>query len=93
LASGFEIAKSLFARPNPYHILIGCRGDISRASDAISKLEQLSPESTSTAEPLSIDISSDESIAAAYSQVQQKFGRVDILVNNAGEVPPTLVPP
>ncbi|KAF7596510.1 hypothetical protein BBP40_001382 [Aspergillus hancockii] len=81
---GFEIAKALFARPDPYHILIGCRGDIHRASDAISKLKQLSPNSSSTAEPLSIDITSDESIATTFKEVQGKFGYVDILVNNAG---------
>ncbi|PKX93955.1 NAD(P)-binding protein [Aspergillus novofumigatus IBT 16806] len=80
----FEVAKVLFARPGPYHILIGCRGAINRANDAISKLKQLSPNSSSTAEPLSIDITSEESISAAFKQVQEKFGHVDILVNNAG---------
>ncbi|KAJ6442765.1 putative oxidoreductase [Purpureocillium lavendulum] len=81
---GFEIAKALFARPDPYHILIGCRGDISRAADAISRLVQVSPTSVSTAEPLSIDISSDESINTAFEQVHAKFGYIDVLVNNAG---------
>lgn len=82
--SGFEVAKALFSRPDPYHILIGCRGDISRASDAISKLKRLSPNTSSTAEPLSIDITSEESIAKAFKRVQEEFGHVDILVNNAG---------
>ncbi|KAI1074640.1 NAD(P)-binding protein [Whalleya microplaca] len=81
---GFEIAKALFARPSPYHILIGCRGDLGRAHDAISKLKQSSPDSPSIAEPLSIDITSDESITAAFKQVQDQFGHVDVLVNNAG---------
>ncbi|KND93707.1 putative oxidoreductase [Tolypocladium ophioglossoides CBS 100239] len=81
---GFEVAKALFARPGPYHILIGCRGDVSRASDAISKLKHLSPSSASTAEPLSIDISSDESIAAAFEEVQERFRYIDVLINNAG---------
>ncbi|KAH8660204.1 hypothetical protein BX600DRAFT_482189 [Xylariales sp. PMI_506] len=81
---GFEIAKDLFARPGPYHILIGCRGDLGRANTAIERLKQLSPSSTSTAEPLSIDISSDESIAVALKEVQEKFGFVDVLINNAG---------
>ncbi|KAG8163879.1 hypothetical protein KVR01_005797 [Diaporthe batatas] len=81
---GFEIAKALFARPNSYHILVGCRGDVSRATHSISKLKQISPNSSSTAEPLSIDITSDESIATAFQQVEQKVGHVDVLVNNAG---------
>ncbi|KAJ5895290.1 hypothetical protein N7495_006981 [Penicillium taxi] len=81
---GFEVSKVLFAGSHPYHILIGCRGDVGRASDAISKLKELSPNSASSAEPLSVDISSDESIATAFKQVSEKFGYVDILVNNAG---------
>ena len=83
--TGFETAKALFARPGPYHVLIGCRGDITRTTDAISKLQQFSPTSVSTAEPLSIDISSDTSIAEAFKQVKEKFGHVDVLVNNAGK--------
>ncbi|KAF2134742.1 dehydrogenase with different specificitie [Dothidotthia symphoricarpi CBS 119687] len=81
---GFEIAKALFARPEQYHILIGCRGQFSRADDAIKELQKLSPHSASTAEPLSIDISSDESIAEALERVQKTLGYIDILVNNAG---------
>ncbi|KAH6984468.1 dehydrogenase with different specificitie [Ilyonectria sp. MPI-CAGE-AT-0026] len=81
---GFEVTKALFLRPTPYHVFVGCRGDISRASDAIATLQQLFPNSTSTAEPLSIDIASDESITAAVERVRAKIGRVDILVNNAG---------
>ncbi|ORY58802.1 uncharacterized protein BCR38DRAFT_477638 [Pseudomassariella vexata] len=41
------------------------------------------PNSTSTEEPLSIDISSDKSIAAAFKQVKDKFGYIDIFINNA----------
>jgi NAD(P)-dependent dehydrogenase (short-subunit alcohol dehydrogenase family) len=82
--TGFEIAKALFARPEPYHIIIGCRGQITRAQDAIQKLQKLSPGSVSSAEPLLIDISSDDSIATAFTQVQEKFGYIDVLVNNAG---------
>lgn len=83
--AGFEIAKALFRRPERHHILIGCRGDIGRASDAISELKQLSPDSASTAEPLSIDVTSDKSIAAAVDEVRAKIGHLDVLVNNAGE--------
>jgi NAD(P)-dependent dehydrogenase (short-subunit alcohol dehydrogenase family) len=50
-------------------------------------LQQLSPDSSSTAEPLSIDITSEESIATAFKEVQEQHGRVEILVNNAGTFP------
>ncbi|KAF5585629.1 NAD(P)-binding protein [Fusarium pseudocircinatum] len=81
---GFETAKVIFSRSEPCHILIGCRGSLDRAEDAIARLRNLSPSSTSSAEPLSIDISCDESINAAFKYVEQKHGRVDVLVNNAG---------
>jgi NAD(P)-dependent dehydrogenase (short-subunit alcohol dehydrogenase family) len=81
---GYETAKALFSRPEPCHILMGCRGSLTRAEDAIARLRSLIPSSSSSAEPLSIDISSDESIASAFKLVEQKHGRVDVLVNNAG---------
>ena len=84
LSIGFETAKALFARPEPYHVLVGCRGQISRAQDAIQELKKLSPRSTSTAQPLLVDISSDESITIAFTEVQEEFGYIDVLVNNAG---------
>ena len=84
LSTGFETAKALFARPEPYHILVGCRGQISRAEDAIEELQHLFPGTASTAQPLLIDISSDKSIALAFAEVQEEFGYLDIVVNNAG---------
>ncbi|KAI1842510.1 hypothetical protein JX265_012678 [Neoarthrinium moseri] len=81
---GLETAKSLFARPESYHVLIGCRGDLERAKTAIFELRESSPASTSLADALSIDITSDESIASAFQQVQEKYGHIDVLVNNAG---------
>jgi NAD(P)-dependent dehydrogenase (short-subunit alcohol dehydrogenase family) len=82
--AGYEIARVLLARARSYHILVGCRGDINRAHDAIRSMMLLSPATSSFAEPFSVDVSSDESIAAARESITQKFGRLDILVNNAG---------
>jgi NAD(P)-dependent dehydrogenase (short-subunit alcohol dehydrogenase family) len=42
---------------------------------------------------LDMDITSDESVARAYSAVTQQFGRVDTLINNAGLVSETLFAP
>ena len=36
------------------------------------------------AEPLGLDVSSAESIAAAFAKVKERHGRCDVLVNNAG---------
>lgn len=76
---GFEIAKKL-AKENPtYHILLGSR-DPERGVASVAKLqaEDLSVEA------ITIDVTSDSSIAAAASTVASKFGRLDALVNNAG---------
>ncbi len=37
-----------------------------------------------SAEPLTLDVSSPDSIAAAFAMVKQRHGRCDVLVNNAG---------
>ena len=37
-----------------------------------------------SAEPLGLDVSSAESIAAAFAKVKERHGRCDVLVNNAG---------
>jgi NAD(P)-dependent dehydrogenase (short-subunit alcohol dehydrogenase family) len=85
--TGFEIAKSLFLSSEVYHVLIGCRGDVKRAHEAIKELQAAAPDSKSSAEGVSVDISSDESIQQAFKDVQAKVGHVDFLINNAGEQP------
>ena len=37
-----------------------------------------------SAEPLGLDVSSPESIAAAFAKVKERYGRCDVVVNNAG---------
>ncbi|KAF2196070.1 NAD(P)-binding protein [Delitschia confertaspora ATCC 74209] len=81
---GYETVKSLYAESEiPYTILMGSRS-LSKAEDAISKLKSKVPESKSEVLPLQLDISSDESILAAYQYVSSKFGIIDVLINNAG---------
>ncbi|KAM7190576.1 putative oxidoreductase [Rhypophila sp. PSN 637] len=83
---GFEIAKALFGRPYPYHIILSARGPLHRAQEAVSNLQTQittpgNPQSTAT--PLSIDITSDSSISTAAETLAQSPGKLDILVNNA----------
>lgn len=42
---------------------------------------------------LNLDVTSDESVHAAYSAVMERYGRVDTLINNAGLVSETLFAP
>ncbi|KAK1244170.1 hypothetical protein MKX08_002308 [Trichoderma sp. CBMAI-0020] len=75
---GFEIAKSLSSKSG-YHVLMGSR-DPQRGIDAAKQLQEQGLD----VEPITIDITSENSIAQAVQQVTSKFGRLDVLVNNAG---------
>ena len=54
--------------------------DLAKASDTAAAIRATG----GAAEALQIDIGKPESIAAAFAQVQARFGRCDVLVNNAG---------
>ncbi|KAH8811209.1 putative carbonyl reductase [Xylogone sp. PMI_703] len=75
---GFGVARQLAALPD-YHVIIGSR-DASRGKEAVSSLatEGLS---VSTVQ---LDVTSDESIAAAKDFVAKEYGHLDVLINNAG---------
>ncbi|TVY45755.1 Short-chain dehydrogenase/reductase [Lachnellula occidentalis] len=75
---GFAIAKTLSSKP-AYHVLMGSR-DAQRGIDAAKKLQGQGLH----VEPITIDVTSDESIAKATQQVMKQFGRLDVLINNAG---------
>ncbi|KAK5993066.1 Short-chain dehydrogenase/reductase tropE [Cladobotryum mycophilum] len=79
---GFETVKALASTPKPYHIFLGAR-TLADAQEAISKVDELVPETKSTFEPLEVELTSDESIARAAEVVQSGFDRVDVLINNA----------
>lgn len=65
---------------------------MSRAEEAIATLKTAVPNTNSTAEGLSVDISSDESIQNAFNTVAGKFNHIDVLVNNAGTSLPRSLP-
>lgn len=80
---GLEVVKALLESSESYHIFVGCRGDKSRSEEAINSVK---PSNTkSTAEGLSIDVTSDESISSALKDVESKTGYIDVLINNAGK--------
>ncbi|URE00339.1 KR domain [Musa troglodytarum] len=54
------------------------------ASDIPDRLHDLADLASESVEPLELDVSSDESVAAAVSKVLASRGRIDVLVNNAG---------
>ena len=74
---GFEIARQLAERGSV--VLLGAR-DEARGKEAASLLAA----SGLPAEPLRIDVTDGDTIAAAAAQIGRRHGRLDILVNNAG---------
>ncbi len=74
---GLEIARQLAA--TGVTVLIGARHR-ERGEAAVAKLR----EQQLDARFLSLDVTSEPSIAAAVAEVRRDFGRLDILVNNAG---------
>jgi len=80
---GLETARQLSLLKD-YHILLGSR-NAQKGAAAAASLQKEAPEgTTSPVTPITIDISSDESISAAASKVATDFGRLDVLINNAG---------
>ncbi|KAK3328983.1 hypothetical protein B0H66DRAFT_9669 [Apodospora peruviana] len=76
---GFEIAKKLGTEHSDYHIYVaGRRKDA--VEEAVAKLKPLNV----SCEPLVLDVTSDESIAAAVKVVEEYHGHLDVLINNAG---------
>ncbi|KAK7720285.1 hypothetical protein SLS63_009957 [Diaporthe eres] len=79
---GLEVARQL-ARDHGqrFHVLIGCR----RLPDGEAAVKQLQGEGVGDGvEAIQVDITSEESLAAAAQLVGDKFGRLDVLHANAG---------
>ena len=69
---GFETARRL--RDHGHRVVIGAR-DATRGRQAAEELG---------VEWVQLDVTSDESVAAAAAEVRERFGGLDVLVNNAG---------
>jgi NAD(P)-dependent dehydrogenase (short-subunit alcohol dehydrogenase family) len=80
---GLYIVKALYRSTNVYTILLGAR-DLIKATAAIEEVKREYPNSTSSIEPIQIDLEDDASIAQAFDAVSKKHDKIDVLLNNAG---------
>lgn len=78
---GYECVKKLVAEQSNFRILVGSR-DTKKGEAAVAQIPATA--SNTRVEVIQLDITSDESIAAAVSLVESKYGRLDVLFNNAG---------
>jgi NAD(P)-dependent dehydrogenase (short-subunit alcohol dehydrogenase family) len=69
---GYETARRL--KDLGHRVVIGAR-DLERGKQAADELG---------VEVVQVDVTSDESVAAAAEEVRERFGGLDVLVNNAG---------
>jgi len=74
---GFGTVKKLAEEQPSYHVLLGSRNP-KAGEEAVSKIQ------AENVEAITIDVTSDDSIAAAAAFIEKKFGRLDVLINNAG---------
>ncbi|SEP48904.1 SDR family oxidoreductase [Amycolatopsis saalfeldensis] len=79
---GFAIAQGLGAIG--FTVAVGARDDV-RREEAVEKLRAAGVEAFGVA----LDVTSDESAAAAAATIERASGRLDVLVNNAGIGGPT----
>ena len=75
---GFEAARQLLQ--HGYYVYLGSRD----AHNGQQAVDQLKAEGLSQVEPLLIDVTNSDSIAAARTALGQKTKVLDVLINNAG---------
>ncbi|KAF5135144.1 Short-chain dehydrogenase/reductase tropE [Metarhizium anisopliae] len=81
---GLEIVKALCGSIAQYEILLGGRS-LDKAKAAVSEIVTSFPGAEGRVTAIQVDVEDDDSIAAAFDTVKNKYGRLDVLVNNAGE--------
>jgi len=75
---GLAVATQL-AKDHGYHVIIG-----SRKATAGEEAAAALVANGFSASSVQLDITSDESIAAAVGEIEREFGVLDVLINNAG---------
>lgn len=78
---GLGFATSRALAQQGYHVVLTARSQEKAETAAASLAEE-----GLTVEPMTLDIGSDESVAAFFSVFQEKHKRLDVLVNNAGKI-------
>jgi len=81
---GLEAVLALAQESQDFHILLGSRS-VEKGQKALNDLRSSNASSLKgSISVLQIDVTDQNSIAAAKEEVQTKFGKVDVLINNAG---------
>ena len=75
---GFETARQLLQKG--YYVYLGSRN----LENGVEAVEKLKAEGFYEVEAVQIDVSNDESVKAARSEVGKKTESLDVLINNAG---------
>ncbi|MCJ1460667.1 hypothetical protein MMC28_011049 [Mycoblastus sanguinarius] len=88
---GYECAKNLLLSSPSYHVLLGCRSG-PKGAEALATLQSL-PSLQGTVETIQIDVTSEDSVAAAAETVATTHGCLNVLVNNAGILEQSTDPP
>ncbi|KAM3068115.1 hypothetical protein ACMFMF_009480 [Clarireedia jacksonii] len=78
---GYETALLLATSSPSYHIIIGSRS-VEKGEAALKTIQAQNP--SSSVSVVQLDVTSEESLSAAYDSISSEFGRLDVLINNAG---------
>jgi NAD(P)-dependent dehydrogenase (short-subunit alcohol dehydrogenase family) len=78
---GFDTSYELAATSPNYHVIMTGR-TLSKGEQALKEIQARKPQGTLSF--IQLDVTDDNSIAAATKQIESEFGRVDVLINNAG---------
>lgn len=88
---GFDSSAAITASSPKYHVIMGSRST-EKGEKALAEV-RARKEIQGSLSLIKLDVTNEESIAAAVKEIESSLGRLDILVNNAGIVSfaPTLV--
>lgn len=81
--SGIGRATAVLLRKNGYSVVL-----TGRRLDALEETAGLAEDGGGKMLPISLDIADPDSVAAAFKQTSDEFGRLDLLFNNAGTSAP-----